>query len=156
VSASRLWFGRIGDTLVHTDEESLRFIRRMEEGESVPFKPLRPLSIKFHRRYWLMVSRIADHITGIQIDPKNPKAVMPVECAEDLHVGLKFLTGHCKVFHVEGTDITYRVPLPTDFSSLNADEWGPHYEKCLQAIHTYALPQIRDRFILEEMERLAS
>lgn len=156
MSASRLWFGRIGDTLVHTDEESLRFIRRLDEGEAAPFKPLRPRSIKFHRRYWLMVSRVADHITGIQIDPANPKAVMPVECPEDLHVGLKFLTGHCKVFHVDGTDITYRVPLPTDFSSLTADEWAPHYEKCLQAINAYALPQIRDRFVLEEMQRLAS
>jgi hypothetical protein len=154
--ASRLYFARAGDFLVSTDAESLGFIRKLGDGEETVFKPLRPRSLQWHRKYWGMLSDIAPHLTEINISLGDTPAMMPVNSAEDLHVAIKLITGHCLTQHIKGTPYVLRIPKPTDFSSMTADEWGPFYERALQAIHERALPQVDIPEMQEELARMAS
>lgn len=154
--ADRLYLARAGDCLASTDEDGLKFIRKLGDGEECAFKPLRLRSILWHRRYWAMLSQIAPHVTEIDISLGSTPAMMPIGCAEDLHVALKLITGHCLTQHIKGTPYVLRIPKPTNFESLSADEWSEYYAKALDAIHQRALPQVELRDVYEELARMAS
>lgn len=151
-----LYFCRAGDFLASTDGDSLKLIRKLGEGEECAFKPLRPRSLKWHKRYWLMLSQIAPHVSEIDISLGSTPAMMPIESAEDLHTALKLITGHCTTQHIKGTPYVLRVPKSTDFSSMTADEWQAYYPRVLDAIHQRALPQVEIPEIEQELARLAS
>jgi hypothetical protein len=153
---SRVYFCRTGDFLASTDEESLKLIRKMAEGEETAFKPLRPRSLKWHKRYWAMMSQIAPHISEINISLGPVPAMMPIQSAEDLHTAIKLIAGHCLTQHIKGTPYVLRIPLPTDFSSMPADEWEKFYPRALDAIHERALPLIEVPEVEQELARMAS
>jgi hypothetical protein len=154
--SDKVWFARAGDFLVATDEQSLKCIRKLGEGEAVPFKPLRPRSLKWHKRYWAMLSDLWPHVTEINISLGPKPAMMPINSAEDLHTALKLISGHCITQHIKDTPYVLRIPLPTDFASLSADEWEKLYPRLVNAIHERAIPEIRVPEIAFEMARLAS
>lgn len=153
----RMWFARRDDALVPVDEEGVRLVRRLEQGECLMLRPMRPRSLAWHRRYWLLITRLAEHIESIDIslDPRH-EAWMPIGSAEDLHTALKLITGHCDTHHIRGTPYVLRVPKRTDFESMSADEWAEYYPRVLDAIHERALPQIEVADIEMELARLAS
>lgn len=156
MSASRVYFTRTGDFLASTDAESLKLIRKLGEGEEVAFKPLRARSVQWNRRYWAMLSQIAPYISEIDISMGSRPAMMPVTSAEDLHVALKLITGHCITQQIKGTPYVLRIPKSADFENMSADEWSAWYPKALDAIHQRALPQVDIPEIEEELARMAS
>lgn len=153
---SKVWFARAGNFLAATDEQSLKLIRRLGEGEEMPFKALRPRSLKWHKRYWCMVSRISDHISEFNISLGNVPAMIPIQSPYDLHTAIKLVTGHCITQHIKGTPYVLRIPKPTDFESMSADEWEAWYPRVLDVIHARALPQIDIPEVEQDLAQLAS
>jgi hypothetical protein len=151
-----VYFARAGDFLVSTDEESLRLIRKLGEGEAVAFKPLRTRSVLWHRRYWALMTQVSVHIETINISLGREPVLMPVTCAEDLHTAIKLITGYCTTQHIAGTGYVLRIPRSTSFAEMTADEWSQYYPKVLDAIHERALPQIEIPEVANELARLAS
>lgn len=151
-----LHFARAGDFLVPTDNESRAFVKKLGDGEETPFKPLRIRSLPWHRRYWSMVSQIADNVSEINISLGPAPAMMAIQCAYDLHTAIKLITGHCSTQHIKGTPYVLRIPKPTNFDEMTADEWSEYYPKVITAIHERALPQIKIPEVEQELARMAS
>ena len=156
MSISKVWYYRQGDSLIATDQDALKLLRKLEEGEAIAFKPLRPRSLSWHRRYWLLISRLAEQLTEFNISLGEVPAMLPIASPYDLHTAIKMVTGHCVTQHIKGTPYVLRIPKPTDFESMTADEWSTYYPRVLDAIHQRALPQIGDRYLEDELARLAS
>jgi hypothetical protein len=156
MSASRIYLARAGDFLASTDEESLKLIRRLGEGEEQGFKPLRIRSLPWHRRYWKLMNDLSQHISEINISLGSEPVMMPVASAYDLHTAIKLITGHCITQHIKGTGYVLRIPKPTDFDSMTADEWSEFYPRALDAVHERALPQIEIPEVEAELARMAS
>ena len=163
MSASKLYFARAGNFLVSTDEKGLKFIRNMGDGEEIAFKPMRVRSLRAHKSYWLMISRVAEHISEFNISLGKIPAMMPITCPYDLHTAIKLVTGHCITQKLEtsvgfGQKITHilRIPKPTDFEHMTADEWNEFRPRALDAIHERALPQIEIPEVEQDLAQLAS
>lgn len=154
--ADRVYLARAGDFLCSTDSDSLKLIRKLGDGEEVAFKPLRVRSLKWHRRYWKLMNDLSAHISQINISLGEQPVMMPIASAYDLHTAIKLITGHCITQHIKGTGYVLRIPKPTDFDSMTADEWAEFYPRALDAVHQRALPQIDVPEVEEELARLAS
>lgn len=152
----QLYFARAGDFLVPTDDESHAFVRKLGDGEETPFKPLKVRSLPFHRRYWSMISQISQHISEINISLGPAVAMMSIQSAYDLHTAIKLITGHCITQHIAGTPYVLRIPKPTNFDEMSADEWSDYYPRVITAIHERALPQVKLPEVEQELARLAS
>lgn len=151
-----VYFARAGDFLVSTDEDSLKIIRKLGDGEESAFKPLRVRSLKWHKRYWVMMDQVWPHLQEIDISLGPKPAMMPITSKDDLHTAIKLITGFCTTNHIAGTPYVLRVPKSTNFDSMTADEWALYYPKVLDAIHQRALPQIDIPEVANELARLAS
>lgn len=154
--SGKLYFARAGDCLVSTDVDSLKFIRKLGEGEECAFKALRARSLAFHRKYWLLISRLAEHISEFNISLGHLRVMFPISCPYDLHTAIKLVTGHCTTVYIQDTRYVLRIPKPTDFESMTADEWSAYYPRVLTAIHERALPQIDIPEVEQELAQLAS
>jgi hypothetical protein len=153
---SRVYLCRAGDFLAPTDEEGLKLIRKIGEGEEVAFKPLRVRSLAWHRRYWKLMQDLAAHISEINISLGDQPVMMPIASAHDLHTAIKLITGHCITQHIKGTGYVLRIPKPTNFDEMTADEWSEFYPRALDAVHERALPLIDVPELEDELARLAS
>lgn len=152
----QLYFARAGDFLVPTDDESRAFVRKLGDGEEAPFRPMRVRSLLWHRRYWAMISQISEYITEINISLGPVPVMMPIQTPYDLHTAIKLITGHCITQHIHGTSYVLRIPKPTNFEEMSADEWSQYYPRVISAIHERALPRIRVPEVQEELARTAS
>lgn len=154
--SSTIYLCRAGDQLASTDADSLKLIRKLGDGEECAFKPLRVRSLRWHKRYWLMLSEIAPHISQIDISLGDVPAMMPIQNKDDLHLALKLITGHCTTQHIKGTPYVLRIPKSTNFEEMDATEWEAYYPRVLDAIHQRALPQVEVPEVEQELARLAS
>lgn len=154
--SGKLYFARAGDCLVFTDVDSLKFIRKLGEGEECAFKALRARSLAWHRKYWGLISQLAAHLSEFNVSLGPVPAMIPITCPYDLHTAIKLVTGHCSTLHIKGTPYVLRIPKPTDFESMTADEWSAYYPRVLTAIHERALPQIDIPEVEQELAQLAS
>lgn len=154
--SATVYFCRAGDQLAPTDADSLKLIRKLGDGEECAFKPLRVRSLKWHKRYWALMSQLWPHISEINISLGKEPVMMPIQSAYELHTAIKLITGHCITQHIKGTGYVLRIPKPTNFEEMTADEWEVYYPRALDAIHQRALPQIEIPEVEEELGRLAS
>lgn len=151
-----LYFTRAGDFLASTDVDSLKLIRKLGDGEECAFKPLRVRSLRWHKRYWALMSQLWPHISEINISLGAEPVMMPIQSSYDLHTAIKLITGHCITQHIKGTGYVLRIPKPTSFEEMDATEWEEYYPRAMDAIHQRALPKIEIPEIEQELARLAS
>lgn len=136
------WFARVSDSLISTDDDSLKAIRRMDEGECKAFRPVGVRDPVEHRRYWAMMGLVGKHCRRIEIDRlgKNP-VYMRVHCKEDAHTAMKFCTGLYDTLPVGGTDYAIRVPKSTDFERMTTEEWAAYWPKVIDVLTDNAAPE---------------
>ncbi len=147
------WFARANEALLlaPADEASVKLVSRMEPGEGLELVVRKVRSLKFHRRYWALMTQVSYTVEKIEI---GPDAWMPVKTAEDVHLAMKLLTGHYYTHPIEGTDFIVRIPKPTNFDEMTAEEWSKFYKQVLDVLYERVFPTVPN--IDEELLRLAS
>lgn len=105
----KTWFAREEDHFIATDDKSLRFVRRLEQGECVQVEVIRVRSPRWNRLYW----GLCDEIGQNQDPPVDEHVIDPK---------LRIWAGHYEVMgHVDDYEI--RTPKSIAFKNLTHDEW---------------------------------
>lgn len=138
-----VWFARNNDALIPTDEDSIKAIRRLEQGECKAFRPIGVRDPVSHRRYWVMMTETAKHVKRIEIDRVDRKPVyMRIFDKKHAHTAMKFCTGLYDVLPVGGMDYEIRVPRSTDFEQMTPEEWIAYWPKVLDVMLEKVAPEI--------------
>lgn len=139
----KVWFARVNDALISTDEESLKVIRRMEPGECQCFERIGARDPVAHRRYWALMTMIAGHVDRIEIDRLGKQPVyMPIFNKENAHTAMKLCTGLYDTLPVGGTDYCVRVPKSTSFKEMTPDEWMAYWPRVMDVVMERVFPEI--------------
>lgn len=156
-----VWFARNNDALIPTDEDSVKTIRRLGQGECKAFRPVGVRDPQSHRRYWVLQTMVAKYVKRIEIDRVNGQPVyMRIFSKEDAHTAMKLCTGLYDVLPVGGTDYAIRVPRSTDFDRMTPEEWVPYFVNVMEVLLDKVVPHIeipeaRDEMLLS-LERWQS
>jgi hypothetical protein len=125
------------------DEAGLRIIRRMEEGECECFKRIAVRDPVAHRRYWGLMTMIAEHVDQIEIDRLRGQPVyMPIFNKDNAHTAMKLCTGHYDTLPVGGTHYAVRVPKPTSFDDMTPDEWEAYWPRVMDVVEHKVFPEV--------------
>lgn len=149
----KLWFVKTMSGLAPADDDARAALKRFPIGTSIEVdvttRKLR--SLQFHRRYWLLMGKIAENIDTITIEPGM---TLPVRCAEDVHVAVKYATGLYDSYAIKGGVV--RLLKSTAFDKMDADAWAAYYPRVLDAVHRVILPGVDIAEVEQELARLAS
>ncbi len=139
----RIWLAKHDNAFRPTDEESEKILRRMEDGEARPFKPIRVRSLRWHKKYWANIGETWHCVNEIQIPVGGGHHIdYKITCQDDLHEALKLLTGLYDTYPIVGTDFAIRKPKSTSFDEMEEDEWTKHYRAVQDAIFEHVVPLI--------------
>ncbi len=149
----RVWLERTLVGCKPADADSAAVLARIPlgttfEGDVVTRKSR---SGAWHRRYWLLMGKIAENVEHVEIEPG---VTLPVRSAEDVHVAVKYATGLYDQYAITGGVV--RLLKSTAFDKMDADEWAAYYPRVLDAVHRVILPGIDVAEIEQEIARLAS
>lgn len=159
----RAWLTRTLSGFMAADSESQRILSKFPLGITfeVEVNTRQVRSAPWNSRYWLLMNRLAEHVTQVNIRELNddgPPVMMPVQDAEGLHTALKFICGLCEKYTIESGQETHvvRVPKSIRFDRMTPDEWAAYWPRVLDAVHQRVLPEVGSQFIEDDLARLAS
>lgn len=139
-----VWFQRVNDALIATDDDSLKLIRRLEQHECKAFRPVGVRDPVAHKRYWAMCTQTAKHLTKIEIDRVDGKPVYMRLFGDKsrAHAAMKLCTGLYDTLPVGGSDYEIRVPRSTNFEDMTPEEWIAYWPKVLDVLLEKVAPEI--------------
>lgn len=140
-----IWFARgHGDTLIPTDEDGVKAIQRLADGECKAFRPIGVRDPQSHRRYWAMMTETAKNVKRIEIDRVDGKPVYMRLFGDKsrAHSAMKLCTGLFDTLPVGGTDYEIRVPRSTNFEEMTPEEWVAYWPKVLDVLLEKVAPEI--------------
>ncbi len=148
----KIWLARHHESLVCTDEESLRVIRRLGEGECQCFERIAVRDPVAHRRYWGLMTMIGHHVDRIEIDRIRKEPVyMPIFSKDNAHTAMKLCTGLYDTLPVGGTAYAVRVPKSTTFKEMTPDEWLAYFPRVMDVVVERVLPEVEIPEVQTEM-----
>lgn len=149
----KVWLERTLVGCKPADAESAAVLARLPLGTTFEADVVtrKSRSGAWHRRYWLLMARIAENVDSIEIEPG---VVLPVRNAEDVHVAVKYATGLFDQYAIEGGIV--RLLKSTAFDKMDFEQWAAYYPKVLDAVHRVILPGVNIAEIEQEIARLAS
>lgn len=129
--------------------EDADLIRSMREGEVYRAKVSMPRNVKFHRKYFSLLSLVYDnlpeHLPLQSIDGKPIR----VRSVEDLLWHIKMQLGHYERRMTLGGRVTYEAK-SISFAAMDEAEFSEFYDRSLDVILRYFLPET-NREELEEI-----
>lgn len=139
--------------LVPADDDTRKLVERHKVGTTFPVDiPSRlTRSGAWHRRYWVLMSKLADNLEQVEVEPG---VTLPIRSKDDAHVAMKYATGLFDSYALEAGVI--RVVKSTAFDRMTPDEWSLYWPRVLDAVHAKFLPGIPAGAIEDEIARLAS
>lgn len=148
-----IWLERTLNGCKPADEESSTVLKRIPLGTTfeADVKTRRPRSGAWHRRYWALMSMIADNCERVEIEPG---VWLPITSSESAHVACKYLTGLFDSYAIKGGVV--RLLKSTAFDAMTLDEWTTYWQRLLRAVHEKILPGVEIPAVEEELARLAS
>jgi hypothetical protein len=147
-----VWFARVNDALVSTDEDSRKVIERLDQAECKAFEPVGVRDPVAHKRYWALMNMVGKHVKRIEIDRIGKQPVyMRIFDKDSAHNAMKLCTGHYDTLPVGSTDYAIRVPRSTDFRSMTPEEWALYFPKVLDVIVEKAAPEVETPEARDEM-----
>ena len=160
----KIWLTRALSGWIGSDADSDKVLAKFPLGTTVEFdvKTRQTRSGAWHRRYWLLMSRLAQAgISSVNIrelGDGGERIDYPVSSGEDIHTALKFICGlvHKHTITSGGQTFLYRVPKSTSFEDMTPDEWADYWPRVLDGVHQRILPDVGSEFLMEELQRLAS
>jgi hypothetical protein len=158
--STEVWFVRVNDALVSTDEESLKAIRRIEPGECKAFKPIGVRDPVSFRLYWgAFMDKLAKYVPEVEIDRQDGEPIMyPINGDKKrADRATKMATGHYEEEFVGNTGYSIRSPLSISYEKMTPAEWDEFLPKVmeflLEKVSPYIeVPEARDD-MLKAIER---
>lgn len=120
------WFHKKGRALVPSDDEGIKGLMRMGDGECVLVTIVRPRSVSWHRKYMAICQSI-----GENQDPPRDKDSIDLE--------LRIRSGHYDVTFIDGFEV--RSPKRLAFAKLSAEQWEALWPSIEQAICEHYGPE---------------
>jgi hypothetical protein len=160
----RIWLTRTLSGWMGSDADTDKVLSKFPLGTTVEFdvKTRQSRSGAWHRRYWLLMSRLAQagisEVNIRELGDDGPPIMYPVSSAEDIHTALKFICGlvHKHTVTSGREAFLYRVPKSTSFDDMTPDEWAAYWPRVLDGIHQRILPEVGNRYVEDDLARLAS
>jgi len=149
----KVWLERTFTGARAADAESAEILKRIPigttfEGDIVTQKKR---SNAWHRRYWALMSMLAENVEQVEIEPG---VTLPIRDAEGAHVAMKYLTGLYDSYAIKGGVV--RLLKSTAFEKMSPEQWAAYWRKVLDAVHERLLPGVELPAVEEEIARLAS
>lgn len=155
---TRLWLAKVARNgksgLIGTDDESRAYLDAMTDGECREYEEIRVRDPLAHRSYWLLLTKLAEHLRHVPIDRlgKHP-VLMPVFDKDGLHEAMKLATGYFTTCPVAGTDYAVRIPKSIAFEKMKPEAWDAWFPKALEAARLWAT-EVRDAEAQDEVLRI--
>lgn len=150
--SGEVWFVRVNDALVSTDEESLKAIRKIEPGECKAFKPIGVRDPVSFKRYWFLMTHTAKHVKQIEIDRINRQPVyMRIFDKEGASEAMKFCLGHYDTMPVGSTDYAIRKARSISYEKMTPEEWSGYMPGVLEVLTDKVAPFIEIPEARDEM-----
>lgn len=149
----RVWLERSLNGCKPALEESAAVLKKIPLGTTFEADVItrKSRSGAWHRRYWVLMSMIAENCENVEIEPG---VTLPITDSESAHVACKYLTGLYDSYAVKGGVV--RLLKSTAFDRMTGEEWERYWVKLLCAVHTKILPGVESGAIEDEIARLAS
>lgn len=132
-------------------EEAEQVHARMAEGEIGWFKPIRIRDITEHRRYWKLLTVLADNCERIELPYGG---FMLIRSKEDVHIAMKICTGHVDIICDADGKPLYQIPKPTNFEDMEQSEWEAYWPRVVDVVCERILPGVRFPEVELEMQKL--
>ena len=148
----RVWMLRTLTGCAPDSDEAAAVLKRIPLGTSFEAEVItrKNRSGAWHRRYWALMSMLASNLDSVDLGG----VVLPITDSESAHVAMKYATGLYDSYVLEGG--TVRIIKSTAFDRMDADEWSAYWKRVLDAVHEKFLPGVEERFIADEIGRIAS
>lgn len=149
----RVWMLRTLNGCAPDSDEAAGVLKRIPVGTSFECDVItrKSRSGQWHRRYWALCSMLASNLDSVEIEPG---LTLPITDSESAHVALKYCTGLFDSYVLEGSVV--RIVKSTAFDKMTPEEWAAYWVRVLDAVHAKFLPGVENRFIEEEIARMAS
>lgn len=136
-----------------SDAESEAVLKRIPIGTTFEADVItrKSRSTAWNRRYWLLMSMLASNLDHVEVEPG---VVLRITDSESAHVAMKYCTGLFDSYVLEGSVV--RIVKSTAFDKMTPEEWAAYWVRVLDAVHAKFLPGVENRFIEEEIARMAS
>ena len=135
----KAFFYSKGHALWPDDDEAAKIVQSMGDGVICEVEVKRPRSIVLLRKYWRLCEYVAEACPG-------------VETKENVDHILKLQTGNVHIFKVGET--LHQRPGSISFAQMDADEFDLYYRRCVKVILELFLPNMTEKSIVEELERM--
>lgn len=120
-------------------EEAKDVIRGLGDGELIEVTYSRPRNAKLLRKYWQICEYVAEACPG-------------VESKNQVDLLLKIKTGHVNL--ISWNDEIFQVPASIAFGKMDENEFQEFFSKCVKIIMEVFLPNMTEREVAEEIERM--
>lgn len=149
----RVWLEKSLNGCKPADDESSAVLKKIPLGTTFEADVVtrRTRSGAWNRRYWVLMSMIAENCERVEVEPGM---VLPITDSESAHVACKYLTGLFDSYAIKGGVV--RLLKSTAFDRMTGEEWERYWVKLLRAVHEKILPGVEPGAIEEELAKLAS
>lgn len=128
-----------GKGFLPASEDAQKVYARMSPGEICWFNVLRIRDPVAHRRYWALMSLVADNCERIELPYGG---VMIIHNKNDVHTAIKLCTGLVDVIFDAFGKPAFQIPKSTNYEAMTADEWSEYWPKVTQVIQDTILPGV--------------
>lgn len=149
----RAWFEKSLNGCKPADDETAAMLKKFPLGTTFEADVVvrRTRSGAWNRRYWVLMSMIAENCERVEVEPGM---VLPVTNAESAHVACKYLTGLFDSYTIKGGVV--RLLRSTAFERMDAHQWEAYWKRLIRVVHEKILPGVEVGAIENELAKLAS
>lgn len=149
----RVWLEKSLNGCKPSDQESADVLKKFPLGTTFEADVMvrRTRSGAWHRRYWALMSMIAENCERVEVEPGM---VLLVTDSESAHVACKYLTGLFDSYTIKGGVV--RLLRSTAFERMDAHQWEIYWKKLIRAVHEKILPGVEPGAIEDELAKLAT
>lgn len=121
------------------NQAALNAMNKVQFNDVVKVEVKRPRSLPWHRRYWALVSLVADNSSYT---------------AEEVHILLKLRAG-CKKAVQERNGTVHWYPDSVAFDRMDRDQWSAYWERVVAYVASELLPGVKREDLEQEIAEIA-
>lgn len=154
--SGEVWFARNNDALIPTDEDGLKAIRRLEQGECGAWREIGVRDPVSFRLYWGgFMTPMAKYLDEVEIDRQKGKPVMyPLHREKKrADTAAKLGTKHFTESFVGDTGYSIRTPDSISYEKMSPADWDKYLPKVMEFLLEMVTPYIEVPEARDDMMR---